>query len=618
VTSGTGGLTGAAGALGGWTPALRPVLRVGVVGHRELGEAQDRVSRSLHALFGAIRREAEAAAPGFVDGPGPVDLMLVTALAPGADLLAAEAALGHGYRLRVVLPCEEERYLTSFEDQGGRPAEEWRERARACLRRPGTSGLIGDGAGLVGTSRDGLAYREVARMILDGSDLLVAVVGPERGAERGGAGRLLPGGSHDALDLALGRGDSVLWIDPDAPGIRPELLSVQDGILRRREAGAQLQGQIARILVPHPDDAGILRRLLAELRRTPGTGTRPWQTPWRWLERYARRGESCVAAPPPPASLEAPRRGLQAWARAADDHAVDLALDYRGYLVTLNLLGALAILFGVLSVSPLGRLAAAVELATVTVVWLLWAIATRRHWRDRAIEMRVLAEALRGLLVLAPYGHARPRLQPPVHDPSGGPRAVAWLVRAIVRACPFSPDGLFSLAEAGASGTLKADLLRWVEDQRDYHHRAARRFGRVESILHRSAFGLLAGATLCVIVHVFWAHEGFAFGLLVGGAVVLPAFVAAAHATDTQGEFGRAARRSAALRDHLDSWRGRVEAPLPESSDADHRLAPRQVRPPAAPAAHALAEHARALSEVLFAENLDWRATLLGREVAPH
>ena len=87
--------------------SLTTPLIFGITGHRDLRE-QDipRLKQSLRNLFADYQQR-------YPHTP----LVLISALAEGADMLAAQAALDMGVALHVLIPYEEPQYLQSFTDK---------------------------------------------------------------------------------------------------------------------------------------------------------------------------------------------------------------------------------------------------------------------------------------------------------------------------------------------------------------------------------------------------------------------------------------------------------------------------------------------------------------------
>jgi hypothetical protein len=153
---------------------------VGVTGHRDLGGAEDEVASALRAGLEEHHR---------THGDR---LVVLSAIAAGADSLFAEAATALGIPLTVVLPFEG--YEEDFAD--GEEREMFETLLAAAERR---CTLPYDG-------RSTDAYAAVGRWVVDHSDHLVAVWDgtPARG----------PGGTGDVVAYARERGHPVTVVTP--------------------------------------------------------------------------------------------------------------------------------------------------------------------------------------------------------------------------------------------------------------------------------------------------------------------------------------------------------------------------------------------------------------------
>lgn len=82
-------------------------ITFGVTGHRDLrGEDIEKLEESVHSLF----KKYQSAYPH-------TELIVISALAEGADMLVARVAKNLGVALHVLLPYQEEEYMDSFEDK---------------------------------------------------------------------------------------------------------------------------------------------------------------------------------------------------------------------------------------------------------------------------------------------------------------------------------------------------------------------------------------------------------------------------------------------------------------------------------------------------------------------
>lgn len=171
-----------------------PPLTVGVTGHRpnRLGNADGTLLRTRVASV--LRTLTDLVAAGD-------SRTLVSALAEGADRIAAREALSLGFRLEALLPFPVDEYERDFGD--GDSLAEFRD---LLSRAAAVRALHGSYA--TDESRQS-AYDTVGREILDRAGVLVAIWDGRRG--RG------EGGTADVLGGALERGVPVVWVASEAP-----------------------------------------------------------------------------------------------------------------------------------------------------------------------------------------------------------------------------------------------------------------------------------------------------------------------------------------------------------------------------------------------------------------
>ena len=174
-------------------------MNVGVTGHRwnRLGHGDLRLLRA--SVRGALERIAESA-------PGQ-PLRLVSPLAEGADRIVAEEAAALGWQLQSALPFAQAEYEKDFATTESRT-----EFRRLLARAAKVHELRGSRDSR--ESRDS-AYTAVGRLVLDSSDVLVAVWD--------GASARGEGGTAQMVLEARERGLPVVWI-PSEPPHEPKLL----------------------------------------------------------------------------------------------------------------------------------------------------------------------------------------------------------------------------------------------------------------------------------------------------------------------------------------------------------------------------------------------------------
>ncbi|MGQ0558305.1 MAG: hypothetical protein ACT4OE_01775 [Sphingosinicella sp.] len=394
---------------------------------------------------------------------GPAgDVRLVSALAEGADRLAAAAALEADLKLEVALPFPADEYERDFEEP------ESLEEFRHMLGRA-TSVLVLDGAA---GAREA-AYEAVGRALLDNGDLLFAVWdgGPGRG----------PGGTREVVAEAVRRGLPVVTIGPD--GKEAELLAAGQGGIRP----LRLEDAVR---VPVDNLAAIADRIATLPARAEVEAH--WLTRWRrpylpsfhraypWLLRLVgagpkKRRPGAGAPATAPALPNGPLRDAFNW---WDDVAIYSAQAFRSAVIVNFALAALAVVIASASLLA-GAMKWFFVLAEVVVILLLlvnnW-YANRQRWQERWLESRQVAEMLRVTLLLRGAGIGRGIAA----DGGWGAAYVAALARG-------EPLAAVDLSDpAAAARPLVAEIEGqggWNETTAGRMRRAGHRIERVGEIL---------------------------------------------------------------------------------------------------------------------------------------
>jgi len=178
----------------------RPTLRMGVTGHRTIGGDGPNAAAirdGVRMIFAYLWQTVADNAPV---GSMP-ELVVVSPLAEGADRLIAREAVAAGFPLHCPLPFPRDEYERDFTGQASR--REFRALlARAAVVRelPGTRGT---------TVEEAKAYAAVGRVVVDESDVLLALWDGE--AARG------DGGTAQVVRDALARAVPVVWLVPARP-----------------------------------------------------------------------------------------------------------------------------------------------------------------------------------------------------------------------------------------------------------------------------------------------------------------------------------------------------------------------------------------------------------------
>lgn len=530
-------------------------IAVGITGHRlarlaevDLAVLQTRVDEAMGAI--------SAGSPGS-------RFRLVGSLAEGADMVAADAALGRGWRLDTVLPFARDDYADDFDGAAATGLRARLDRSADVLELPGRRDEPGGEAA---------AYERAGRVVLTQSDLLLAIWDGDPPRGRGGAAQIVA----EAVAHAI----PVLVLHPDAS--EPPVL-LWSG-LNAHDSGPEAVDTVARGGL---DD---LPRLMVRLGgSTPGEGRvhpRVWDAPPLFAVAYplllaltgVRRfrlsdlRRPCPAARVPggaPATALRTRIDDQLWPRfdQADCEASLAAQLFRSAFVSSFALAALAVTLALLGlIVPVAAkpLLAAGEFASIAMILLITSWGSRAGWHDRWLDQRTLAEELRCLAVSASLGDLFVR-GARAEDGGAAGRERRDVARRI--GLPSARIDTSYLADAHAS------LAALLDDQIGYVRREAGRMHLLEHRLHRLGGALFATTALVCAgvlgIEMVWtfSHEpGVAHALPLGVTVVsasLPAIGAAVYGIRMQGDFAGAAERNASLAIQLTELRRivRDEAP---------------------------------------------------------
>jgi len=511
-------------------PALQ-FVQVAFAGHNRAPELGDR-GRAESALIDAFAR---------IKAAGVTQARLLSGYAPGADRLAARAwrAIGLG-PVHAVFP---------FLDESRAAAARWVD---------GATWLDGE-ATLAGGRHPHLAQ---SRWLIGAADLLVVIWSgaPARG----------PGGTADAVRLALEHGVPVLWIDPAqlaAPRlIRAQALDEDMGFLEVLDILAAGGGDWVVEASPREIHAALAELGLSGHARTPEPAHRPHRTrpppradvawPWRAyaLFRRALGGRAAPYQPPPPPADLAAEPGFAVLTeayQAADARARRLGAIHRSHQVILLAFAILAAAAGSASAMWPGLKLAMVglELALAAIALVVWFDAERARRHHAWGEARKLAEDLRleraaWALGLTSVPH--------------GPHGAGGLAAGQARRLAGLPGGGFDRTRIQAWGDWVMGEL--VGGQIAYHQAQAKINGRVSHRLH-----LAENVSFAILLLVLLTYLGVAIvdmvrggqvphvlgGLVIMAGAIVPAIGAAGLALEATLGLGEEAQRSHVLAEQL-------------------------------------------------------------------
>ena len=607
---------------------LRPrlSLAVGVVGHRPPRLAAQEME-AVAARIGAVLRKIEGAAHAMNDEHAASfaschpEFRLISALAEGADQLAADAALAAGWALDVALPFPREVYEADFPDPSARRRHLEQLSAARCVFE-----LSGE------RSHEQTAYEAVGRLVLEQSDILLAIWDGDPARGRGGTAQI--------VEEAVARGLPVVHID-NRTGAAPVLLwaglqtygpdvATLDSV-PRGEALRLLPGLVQALVEPPagPTDARMLRRFRAERRRRwqPAlayplllalAGVRRMRladlrapnaaTSRAELELMSAWGHDSVDAPEPREVDE-----LTGWPQgmglltarygAADAGAGYYAQVFRSGFVANFVLSAVAVLLALLGLllEEWKVVIVTIELTIIATVLGLTHAGRRAGWHERWMDYRHLTERLRCLALLSPLADLGRRTDGLGDGGKAGPVPgwVRWYTRATAREIGL-PDAVVDRAYLERVRALGTDL---IAGQIAYHDANARRMEKLEHRLHllgTISFGLTAAACAGFVIYKLLGLGGAGDRMVAEvttlATAALPAFGAALYGIRMQGEFHAVAERARGIAAQLRCLRADLRAAEPDFAGLSSRL--------------------RRVGEAMLADVAHWRVTYQARPLA--
>ncbi len=588
-------------------PLAAAVVTVGVTGHRNLAEP-DKLSAQVSEVLNLIDASA---ADALADAGNPMHgqslhLRIVSSLAEGADRVVAHAALARGATLQCVLPLPRADYATDFKTAAAK-------RGFTELLKHAERVFELDGAG----DRPD-AYLAAGRMVVRQSDVLIAVWDgePARGT----------GGTAQVVADALARRVPVVWLKPD--GAPPVILS--GSLARRTQHNIAVLDEVVRRLVSPPE---------APADETPATSFKSFvDDRFSWLAvpahafddttrlitgkvpRFLRGGPAhsmaesrrywaepfkdhaevrAVCAPCLDESIETP------FARA-DMLATRYAGLYRSSYLANFVLSAAAVAVALLGSVTAFKFASIGEILCILAVIVLTIQANRRHYHERWIEYRHLAEQIRPLRYLFTLGLTLPPDSTTHYlDKERGKGGWShWLAHRLERRLGLPnvvvTPAYLRLVRAFASHAI-------LQEQVKYHADNVTKLARIEQRLHTIGqwlFGLtLAGCFVDIPVRLYLDDycpkcSGVIPASLTFITGLLPALGAAVLGIRNVGEFTRLEMRSRAM--------GGALAHMRKAFDEDE---------PAHLSLASLSDELEALAQQMMSETADWRTLVITRRI---
>ncbi len=507
-------------------------ITLGISGHRETNAAfranRALIVDALAQIFDIVDRVT--AAQAMPTAP----TRLISPLAQGTDLIAAQAALDRkweltapmpfGLELNVLLnacPHDAAQTLALLEGRPGdaavhRAIDDMRAVAGAACRLEMAEQDAALRALLIDTLRnpdDAAAAQHfaalssdraaaAARLVVEQSDLLIAVWDGRT------AGAL--GGTRHTMATALALGVPVLWVDAAAPGAWSLLRLPEEVTATSRTRETMTADGLHTLLTEMIGSAQRLNALSTSAFESEALRTRSSRVlhAYRWIENgFAGKHRAPRAKPAAGAGAASAKAGdpLVTTMRAlpglaadfadrveqgviarfawADAISTSLADAYRGGMVLNFLLSALAIIGGV-AYLPLTDAAikwpfALFEFVLLIVIVAITWVGGRRHWHRRWFQTRRVTEYLRHASSLLLLGVGRSPGRWPQGKDSAWPEAYARAVLSDIG----MPQLVITQAYLRA---IVSDILgSHVADQARYHCAKAARLTHVHHSLDR-------------------------------------------------------------------------------------------------------------------------------------
>jgi hypothetical protein len=651
-------------------------FRVGIVGHRPDRLPKDPTTHeALRRMLRRVLEEVKAQVQAFAQSDrakrlyssnAPV-LRAASPLAEGSDRIFAEEALDLGYELLSPMPFHREEFEQDFQPKKALEPNSL-ERFRRLLDRARAKRALTtfelDGA----REAEEHAYGASGQVVLNQSDLLIAVW--DGGRPAGG------GGTVETLREAIHYHVPVLWIYSAAPNAWQLLSNAED--LKCLDDGEQPCRPTGTLPADSDDASALVAAIKNVVTQELDLTTPPVKLGQKLstgsvhAERYFRERRPCfnfalvwklfrdfvagdslqirsrlrellvedfetqISGEWPtledkpklndkptnyaPSAVEdwvnVKLRAHYAW---TDKRGALLADAYRSAYVLIYLLSTVAVFMALLPLAAdlEGRpqiISVAFELSILVAILSLVGCSRWRHWQDRWMEYRLLAELIRQVRILIPLGGGRPFPRVPIHLGVYGNLDQTWMywqMRAVARAAGIPT----ATVTPGYTGDCLNYIAETVGGQLGFHKNTQRRSHRIWHHLHLASTILFLLTLFVIVIHLLLGILHFippklseflkmyhADRWLVLLAATLPALGAAMTGIANQGEFARLAKRSLAMSEAFAKFAIQIEALQRQARDGTLKLS--QVIP-----------LARKIAAVMVDEVADWRVIVVEQPV---
>jgi len=585
-------------------PKVRFTLRAGVTGHRPHGLESSDISSlrsKLEQVLCELKRIVyEINNTPTMYAPGDPLLRIISPLAEGADMLAAETALDNGFELQCAIPFERGEYQKDFEDPDSiLRYRDMLEKATAVFELPGSRRT---------KALENESYQAVGRMVLNQSDVIIAIWDGKEARGKGGTGQIV----KEAVQLEI----PVIWIDT-APEHEIHVLIGNGYGMNDTKDLSELDRRLKQLLTPkNINDAQIRDAYFEETQPIRSWGfifevfcdffsgdkidasgvqvknfEKKTREEWQHINgSFNENMESVEFLNDMGEQVDEKLLLHYSW---ADNLANYYSNVYRSSFVTNYMLAGLAVLFALLAVSvpSYEKIWIVIELLIIVSILVITRIGNQKNWHERWIDYRLLSEEIRQLRFLAPLGLTTPAFRVPAHDTHGDPRNtwVNWHYRAIVRHL-----GIVSARINKEYLESYRSLLseREIKGQIEYHEKNYPRFHKIHNRLHYLGNALFILTLIAVLLHFPFSSEWLTLC-----AAVFPAFGAAFYGIRTQGEFEQIAKRSHAMSAKLKDIKEELDSSNFTTKYGEMAL---------------IAENT---AEIISSETLDWRIVFQSKKL---
>jgi hypothetical protein len=241
------------------------------------------------------------------------------------------------------------------------------------------------------------------------------------------------------------------------------------------------------------------------------------------------------------------------------------------------------------------------ELVCIASILAVRSIGRKRRWHGKSVDYRILAELFRQMRYLAPLAAVVPQTRPPAHARREGDLTGTWMswhFRSVLRHAGM-PAGRITPQYRRTCARMLVE--EWLVPQIDYHRITSKTHERGRRFLEAGA-GAFFGLTLAACVLHLLGHPiresrptilpHLVLPLLTLFAASFPAWGAALHGIESQGEFHRLTERSESMLSSLELLAGRLR-----EANGEERV----------PTYEELSRTAKEAAGEMLSEVIDWR-----------